>query len=315
MDCEAVAPSRDYAAFGLRVRSPVPLPYRPLAESAGEPDVTIRWGTTPPSLDNPVGTNPKGIWQTAPGVMLFRMPASANFLVTNGNAILVQPQAGSEQEIGSALVGSPFGALLQQRGLAPFHASSVAAEGGAVIFMGASGAGKSTTLAALAERGYAMVADDVTCVMLDDGLPVALPAFPSMRLCADAINGLGLHERPGVHPTAGLKYAAPAPRFQEEPLRVRHIFALDPADDCSRVELETVSLADAFGWLQRGSYRRRFLRGLSQEAVHFRITAAMASQVPLTVARRPRGGPLAILDELVDRIQARVGTAAAAAAG
>lgn len=309
-----VEPFQDYAAFGLRVRSPVPLPYRPLADSSGEPDVTIRWGATPLSLDNPADANPRGIWQCAPGVMLFRMPASANYLVTNGNAIVVERQAGNEEQIGAALAGSPFGALLQQRGLAPFHASSVATEGGAVIFMGPSGAGKSTTLAALTKRGHAMVADDVTCVTLEDGQPMALPAYPSMRLCPDAIDGLGWRERQGVSPTSGVKYSALAPRFQEEPLRVRHIFALVAANHHSAVELETVSRSVAMHWLQGCTYRRRFLRGLSQEPAHFRIVSAMASQVPVTVARRPREGPLAILDELTDRIQAHVSAGAAAAA-
>jgi hypothetical protein len=55
-------------------------------------------------------------------------------------------------------------------------------DGGAVLIAGAAGAGKSTTAAALATRGYAVVSDDLTALTLDDGTATAWPAFDHLRL-------------------------------------------------------------------------------------------------------------------------------------
>ena len=78
------------------------------------------------------------------------------------------------------LAGTVWAALLLQRGIVPFHASAVEFEAGAVLFLGRSGAGKSSLLGALLKRGRAMLADDVAGVVLDaGGRPVALPAYPA----------------------------------------------------------------------------------------------------------------------------------------
>ena len=60
------------------------------------------------------------------------------------------------------LLGSCLGALLHQRGVLALHASAIETDQGAVLFMGDSGMGKSTTLQAFIKRGYKMLADDIT---------------------------------------------------------------------------------------------------------------------------------------------------------
>src|SRR6185436_17962029 len=66
--------------------------------------------------------------------------------------------------VGFHLVRSVTGAVLQQRGLLPLHASALLLGAGAIALLGPSRAGKSTLAAALARRGHPVLADDVVPV-------------------------------------------------------------------------------------------------------------------------------------------------------
>jgi hypothetical protein len=147
---------------------------------------------------------------------LLRVPAVARYLVANGQDIWIEPAPDSvEADVRLFLLGSAFGALLPQRHILPLHASAIQTTRGAVLFVGPSGHGKSTLLAALLQRGYAMLADDVTGITLDAaGGAIASPAFPCLRLRADAAAKLQ-HSYEGLrHVRAPLdKYQLPVTRF------------------------------------------------------------------------------------------------------
>jgi hypothetical protein len=64
-------------------------------------------------------------------------------------------------DIPSVLLGPGFASVLHLRRAFVLHASVVKVGGGAVLIMGASGAGKSTTAAALVRRGFPLISDDV----------------------------------------------------------------------------------------------------------------------------------------------------------
>lgn len=60
------------------------------------------------------------------------------------------------------------------------HGSAISVEGRAYVFLGASGAGKSTTAHALASRGFGLVSDDM--VLIDVARGLVLPGAPTVRL-------------------------------------------------------------------------------------------------------------------------------------
>ena len=195
---------RDYRAYGLWVRSPIPLPFVPApVPPAREPEVTVRVGATAKAL--PAPADERGLWEAAPGAFLMNVPGVVRCLVTGGRDILVEPHGGSDHDVSIFLTGLMFSALLQQRGVITFHASAIETDSGAVLFAGRSGSGKSSLLAALVERGYPMLADDVAGVVLDaGGHPMALSAFPQMRLWADVLDKLGWRNRArGKYPAVG----------------------------------------------------------------------------------------------------------------
>lgn len=302
-----------YTAYGLRVRSAIELPFRPVASADGQPDVRIRLGAFPDRLQSPHRINPRGIWESAPNRFLFRLVGIARFLVSDGADVLVAPDGASGRQIGVSLVGSVFAALLQQRGIAAFHSSAVATPAGAALFLGASGAGKSTLLAGLLDRGYAMLADDLSGVDFDaTGRPVVLPAFPRMRLWDKTLDSLRWADDGYKRVNENLeKYVVPAPRFHAAPLAVGGIFIVF-GDGTNVTELKSVSKKDTLKWLLRYRYCGRFMKGLPQEAQTFRIAAAMARRLSATTLRRPPG-PLQ-LDALTDRVEAWLDAPAASPA-
>ena len=294
-------PLRDYRAYGLWVRSPIPLPFVPVpVPPAREPDVTVRIGATPEAL--PAPADERGLWEAAPGAFLMNVPGVARCLVTGGRDILVEPHGGNDHGAGVFLTGSMFSALLQQRGVTTFHASAIETDSGAVLFAGRSGSGKSSLLAALVERGYPMLADDVAGVVLDaGGHPVVLSAFPHMRLWANALDELGWWKRArGKVREALEKYLAPVERFRAEPLAVHAVCVL-ASHQREDVEVETVSRAVAFRWLCEYTYHKRRLHRLGQQPTHFRTVTAMVRRVPVARVARP-AHPFR-LDALADRVE------------
>ena len=295
----------DCTAYGLHVRSPIALPFAPRpGRPAGAPDVVVRFGPTPAALPAPARVRKKvGIqWEAAPGMFLMNVVGAARYLVTGGHDILVEPRGGSDSDLAASLSGPILAALLQQRGVILFHASAIETRAGAVLFAGCSGAGKSSLLAALGERGYAMLADDMTGVVPDAaGRLVVLAAFPVTRLWPDAVHALGWKDRTRgrVH-EAMEKYLVPVERFCASPRVVRAVCVL-ASHDRDGIEVGPLRASAAFRQMRHLTYRRAFLDGLGQRPAHVRTVVAMAKRVP--VARVVRPAHPFLLDALADRIE------------
>ena len=296
---------RHYRAYGLRIRSPLDLPFAPLPDSpSGEADVTVFLGKTPAALPNPITWKRRRkaalTWEVAKDTFLMDVPGVAGYLATGGRYVTVDPECGSDRKIGVFLAGRVLVALLQQRGLTTFHASAVASETGAVLFAGPSGIGKSSLLAALLDHGYCMLSDDVTGVTLDaDGCPTVLPAFPCTRLPADTLDIMGWRER--AQAWEGIeKSLLPVERFCPTPLPFRAFYILTRSDR-QEVGIERLPTSHAFRWLWTYTHRKRILYGMGQQRTHFRTLTA-SKDVPVSLVERPRHPFL--LDMLADRIDA-----------
>ena len=290
----------DYTAYGLRIRSALALALRsapPLdegrsaaerggAEKRAGADVTVRIGATPAQLPNPIGKHRR--WEAAPGAFLMTVDDVARYLVTDGCDVLVEPLGGDERDMGAFLLGSPFAALLQQRGLTTLHASAVETEIGAALFVGHQGAGKSSLASALAERGCALLSDGLTGVEANaDGRFLALPASTCTRLRADSLEALGQPPRTlGKVQGESEKHLLPAARLRAEPLAVRAVYVLEPHDRAG-IEIQPTPWTQAREALLLHTYRQRFLHDLGRQEEHFRTVDRMAAQVSVFHVRRP----------------------------
>ena len=300
---------RAYGAYGLRVCSAIALPFDPfdpLPGPSAEPDVTVRLGAVPATLPaGPGNVTRTPIGEARSGAFLMLVEGVARYLVTDGRDVLIEPLEGDDEVVGLFCVGLPFTILLQQRGVATLHAAAVATEAGAVLLLGRSGIGKSSLAAALVERGYPLLADDVTGVALDaGGRPVALPALLPQRLWAHTLDKMKWRPRARAKVRRDMeKYWVRAERHCATPLPVRAAFVLN-SEKRPDIAIESVSPSAAFWTLWRHTHYRRVMDALGQRPAHFRAVTTMAWSVPLGRVVRPRTPFL--LETLTDRIEAHL---------
>ena len=297
-----------YTAYGLRITSELPLPEL-LPDSGLSPDVHIRYGSVPTRLPNPLGEG--GYFQATPDTFLMTVPDVARYLVVKGQEIVIERFPNSPDEgLRLFLLGSAFGALLHQRRLLVMHASTIQTARGAVLFVGDSGHGKSTLVAALVQRGYAMLADDVTPVTRDlSSGPVALASFPHLRLCGDAAARLkySVDALPRVHSPGPInrdKYVVPVTRFYDSPLPVHAMYSLN-THATPNIQLEAVDSVQRFALVGANTYRYSFLEGLGLRQMHFQAAVQLARAVHIGRITRPALPYM--LDELVDRLELELG--------
>jgi hypothetical protein len=286
-----------YSLGGLRLVSDVPLFGLQVChnESADHNEVVIRRASIPENLASSTLTfrDGKYIGRYNGKDVLIDVPATARFLVRAGMEILVDsPRSSEDDEIRAYLLGTAFGLLCHQRGITPLHAAAIDITGGCVAFVGESGAGKSTLAAALAGRGYQVIADDVCYQRMDDKGSVRIwPGIGRIRLWEEAMNALGCNG-PGVEREIHgyNKYFIPV-RPLRNPIESRplhRVYQLHPALG-GVPKVTRLHGAAAVEILMQNVYRLDLAERLGCKPHAFIVCAAMARDVPVFRFSRPLG--------------------------
>lgn len=306
-NCVRGAP-HDYQAFGLKIRSAVPLPELIAGDGAGEPDAWIDYDAVPAELPHAQVVTARV--QARTGVLLLRVDGVARFLVTEGRRIIVDPDAqAQEEDVRLFLLGSALAALLHQRHDLVLHGSAIRVGDACAVFLGTSGSGKSTLALAFRARGYPIWADDLSVLRPGrDGRLEVQPGYPQAKLWLDSLASLDID---GEHlrrlRRAMEKRAVPLDAsVLRRALPVRRAYVLRP--DGGDIRIEPVGGTRRFALLKNHTYRFRYLAGSGSRAEHFQAAAQLAQQVPLAIVRRPR--ELLRLGDLVDRLEADLRTTA-----
>ena len=293
----------DYRAFGLKIRSSLPLPELIHDDGDGDPDARIVCGSVPADL--PDASLVRRRFQATAGALLLRVEGVARYLVTDGTQIVVEaePQA-HEEDVRLFLLGSALGALLHQRHDLVLHGSAIAFGGRCAVFLGTPGSGKSTLALAFRERGYPILTDDLSVVRAGrDGSLEVQPGYPQAKLWLDSlasVNIAGEDLRPIRRSMEKRALPLDSSHFPSA-LPVRRIYILRP-DDRDDIRIEPVGGSRRFAALRSHTYRFRYLEGSGSKAEHFQLAMQLARQTPISAVRRPRD--LVRLAELVDRLEA-----------
>jgi hypothetical protein len=297
-----------YAAYGLQIRSALPLPELVEVEAGAEEDVVVRL--------EPVDRRPLefeaeggGFWATADEACRF-VPGVGAFLVRGGREVIVDPLPGIEEHVlRLPILGPVLALVLHQRGRFVLHASAVEWEGGAVIFTGGSGWGKSTLAAAFHASGYNVVADDVAAIATTPAGLAVLPGFPQLKLWPDAIVALGEspESMPHLHPLLDKRARRLTRGFANRHLPLRRVYVLAEGPVPA---IEPLRPRDAMIEFVRHWYGARFgdrlLLGDGAAAWHFQQCAQLATRVPVHRLSRPRSMPTLI--ELASLVEADLAT-------
>jgi len=196
-----------YSVFGLLLRCNVALPELPPANpSATGPVIEIHMNVSPyaggdiPSGPGDLtytsmyrvdsGEPALRIWKVADGEFLHLVyfDGTQFWMDRGGSEVWVTwPDSLTIEDAATYVLGPVLGLLLRLRGVTCLHGSAVAIDGRAVAFVGSEGAGKSTTAAALAQKGYAVISDDIVALVQRDGSFFVHPAYPYLCLWPDSV--------------------------------------------------------------------------------------------------------------------------------
>ncbi len=163
-------------------------PY-PESEISLEKEELIYTSSSPSEGENP-GLN---LWRVAKnGFLRVAYPDGTQFWLDENRETLwaTWPATSSLEETSTYLLGPILGLLLRLRGITCLHASAVSYEGRCIAFLGSAGAGKSTTAAAFARTGHAILSDDIVALVEREGALLAMPAYPHLCLWPDSVSML-----------------------------------------------------------------------------------------------------------------------------
>lgn len=167
-----------------------------------------------------------------------------HWLSADGLRLICKPARANVQDWQRFLVAQvlPFAAAV--KGLEVMHASAVVLDGGAVVLLGASGAGKTTLALALCELGASFLADDVLALATENGRLWAHPGSPVAVVKDPAEHLIGV---PGARRAVPLRAVVALERGPGAPRRP----AIAPLREARRLLAGTFNLMLRDG--QRGS--------------------------------------------------------------
>jgi hypothetical protein len=278
-----------YLAYGLNIQSSLALPA--LMKADGTPDVIIRFDRINFPSNSPTSEDGFSILALPEGVYLYWQDVG-KFLVRGGKEILIEPRDGVTDEVLQLFtIGTTLAILLYQRKLTVLHASAVAVDGGAVVFVGDKGYGKSTTAAALYARGHRLVADDLVAIDLEDSsAPRVIPGYPMFKLWPESVESLGWGEEslPRLREDLDKLGRDARDSFIADPLPLRCIYVLGGGE---RLYVEPFDGHAAFFHALSGLYISRFPAAFNDAltaANNFRHVTNLIRHVPVRGLLRPQ---------------------------
>jgi len=298
----------------------VPLPTTPTV------DVELHLGSAPPRLKEMLEAAPEP-WYVSPFCDERGEPVSMGWRLAGGEYMRLWYRDGTEfffersgteiwvtwpdsltlEATVSYLLGPVLGFVLRLRGVTCLHASAVAIGGQAAAFLGPAGAGKSTTAAAFAGRGHAVLADDVVALSVREGDFLAQPGYPRLRLWPAALDALAAvgGEWPRLPTSWGERryhhdLTRNGYRFQRKPLPLAAIYVLDKRrNDALAPTTEAVPAVEGLVTLVANTFGN-YLLDRSMRAREFDILGQLLARVPLR--RIYSRGDLADLPRILDLI-------------
>lgn len=300
--------SLSYLAFGLYIKSKVPIPGLVAVSRVQKTDLTVYLDAQPPWLQK-VFRYPLPVWSTSSSIAETGNPlwiveellgGSYLRLTYDDGTQFIFDRKGTEvwgtwpenltlEDTATYLLGPVMGLVLRLRGVTCLHASAIAVGDRAIALVGHSGAGKSTTAAAFAELGYPILSDDIVALVDQDNQILVQPAYPRLRLWPSSAEILyknpdALPRLVPTNPTwdkAYLDLNQEKYKFQETPLPLAGIYILgDRTGSSPMPALTQLPKSKALMDLIANTYANLLLdKTMRQQEFHF--LSHTVNQVPV----------------------------------
>ena len=245
-------------------------------------------------------------WVIAGDMLRFTIDGTGSWKVSGGRRIEITPARGADpRDLTLFTLGTARAAIGYQRGHPMLHGSAVATQSGgeALLFCGTQGQGKSTLAAALAARGFMLLADDLSRIVVPSaGNRAAIyPSSARMKLWGDAVETLALEGSVTAQDARRAdKYHCEIGQTDraDAPVPLAGMVVLDWGDDC---RLERLTGAEAaVAALAATNYRPQLLEALGLHEAQALMVLSVIAEVPVYRLTRPRD--LSALEDSVNLV-------------
>ena len=199
------------------------------------------------------------------------------------------------------ILGTILTVLLYQRGLLVLHGSAVRIGDRVVGVIAPSGTGKSSTAAALYNRGYKLLSDDAIALEFRDGQYYVHPGYPRLKISNEVSAQLECGEEYLVerHPECGEVSFDATHQFVEGPLPLQQIFVLRAGE---ALDVEPLSQRNAVFSVMTNSLPTMWLQ--HHNPAQFKQAMDFVKHVPFYALTRSQD--LNDMSRLMDMVEAHV---------
>jgi len=221
-----------YGVYGLSIEADAPIDGALTAAATSEPDLRVHLQAMPPSAATLFAGTPvfddENVTIFRGGAYGFRYRDGTQFVIDDDTIWSSWLPTSTPEDTATYLLGPVLAFLLRRRGTLSLHASAVVLGGRAVAIAAPPGGGKSTTAAAFAERGAAVVTEDVLPIVWRGDEPWTLSGYPRIRLWPETVAArYGTDDAlPPLTPTWTKRYLDVGAQFQRDPLPLGAIVIL-----------------------------------------------------------------------------------------
>lgn len=283
-----------YNGFGLKILSEIEFPEL-MPDEFEEEDITISLGKIIRGEITPENSDQAKASPAIKNEFYLNVPDVAQYLTSRGNKIRVDPHENSnESSIRLFLLSNAIAALLVQKNQILLHASAIIHENELILFLGESGAGKSSIAAELSKRGYTIFSDDV-CVLqpiLDEHKSAyAIASYPMMKLWDETINALDDDQFEKTHklrPMAEKYGHFFHDSFEKRAYPIKKLFILDPNLDSTDYSAKKISGLEAFELIGKNTYRSQFIMEYNLQKLHMESISGLIRRSEIQILSRHR---------------------------
>jgi hypothetical protein len=314
-----------HVVYGLRLAANISLPGLPLRLDSEAYDVQIRLrdtATFPAEFPESIPimyTSSYDVTDGQPNLRFGVLPGGDyfGFFYSDGARFAVErggrevwgdwPENYTLEDGCTYLLGPVIGFALRLRGLTCLHASAVAIGEQAIALVGSPGAGKSTTAAAFARRGFSVIADDLVAMTENGENFLVPPGYPRVNLWPDSVHTLfgSAEALPRITPNWDKRYMALGDNglsFAAKPLPLGAIYLLGEREAAlSAPAVEAVAGGDALAGLVANTYVN-YLLDRKMRSREFDVLSRVVLAIPIRRVRPP-ADPYAVFD-LIEAIAA-----------
>lgn len=283
-----------YQAYGIAISSEIELKALFPTNNITENAVNVSVGNVPNALKNtPLQEKPFTTFNE--NEFIYRLPNIANYYVTDGNNIIIEPLCEDWNEVLLYFYANCLAAILYQRNLIPFHVSGIFVEENAtrkvLLFAAPSRTGKSTTAVMMQQRGYAPFCDDTALLSVENGKCFAQASYPMIRLWQNSIDQQNVLNETGMHSIMGENIDKFAFYFHEqfstEKVEIAGIVFLEEAGDA--ITIKNITPANTMQLLGNNIYRGEWISHMKKGKLQFEMLQKLAKIMPAHKAIRPKG--------------------------